>query len=54
MSTIKAAIYDRSTDRRWTKVTLAFLLLVGATMLAAQESHSGAALRMSPEIGQQY
>jgi len=54
LSAIKAALYDRNTDRRWTKVALAFVLLVGATMLAAQESHSYTAPEIGPEISEQY
>ncbi len=40
MPIIRAVSYDKQSDRRWTRVVLAFLLLLGATVLAAQESHS--------------
>jgi hypothetical protein len=42
-ATSYATTHDRHTDRRWTKVALAFLLLLGATVVAAQESHSNTA-----------
>lgn len=40
MSIIRAVSHDKSSDGRWTRVVLATLLLLGATVLAAQESHS--------------
>ncbi|MBT5527344.1 MAG: hypothetical protein HOK21_24930 [Rhodospirillaceae bacterium] len=43
MSVNHTANQDRQTDRRWTKVAFAFLLLLGATVVVAQESHSNAA-----------
>ncbi len=54
MSTIRAANYDRKADRRWTKVALAFLLLLGATVLAAQESHSNVAPLAELQAAQQF
>ena len=43
MSIIRAVSHDKHSDRRWTRVVLAFLLLLGVTVMAAQESHSNAA-----------
>jgi hypothetical protein len=40
VSIIRAVSHDKSSDGRWTRVVLATLLLLGATVLAAQESHS--------------
>lgn len=54
MSTIQATIYDRKADRRWTKVALAFMLLLGATVLAAQESHSNVAPLAELQASQQF
>ena len=54
LSTIENTSYDRKADRRWTKVALAFLLLLGATVLAAQESHSNVAPLAELQAGQQF
>ena len=40
VSIIRAVSHDKYSDRRWMRVVLATLLLLGATVLAAQESHS--------------
>ncbi len=49
MTIFRAINHDKHSDRRWTRVVLAFLLLLGATALAAQETHSYA----SPNLDQQ-
>jgi len=54
LSTIENTSYDRKADRRWTKVALAFFLLLGATVLAAQESHSNVAPLAELQAGQQF
>ncbi|MBT4487262.1 MAG: hypothetical protein HOK30_09240 [Rhodospirillaceae bacterium] len=54
MSIIRAVSHDKHSDRRWTRVVLAFLLLLGATVMAAQESHSYVAPNPASEQTAQY
>jgi hypothetical protein len=49
VSIFRAINHGKISDRRWSRVVLASLLLLGATLMAAQESPSHG----SPRPGQQ-
>ena len=42
MSIIRTVSHEKYSDRRWIRVILATLLLLGTTILASQEGHTNA------------
>jgi hypothetical protein len=50
VSIFRAINHGKHSDRRWARVALAFMLLLGATILAAQESPSHGSPRPGQEI----